>query len=40
MDILRLQRTDSSNIIYKYSYIIQRLIEEAKIMNLILFNKN
>jgi hypothetical protein len=27
MDILRLQRTDSVDIIYKYTYVIQRLIE-------------
>jgi hypothetical protein len=35
---LRIQKSDSERIIYKYSYIIQRLIEESKILTLILFS--
>jgi hypothetical protein len=40
MDILRVERNDSTNIIYKYTYVIQRLIEEAKIITLILYSKS
>lgn len=35
---LRVQKSDSERIIFKYSYIIQRLIEESKILTLILFS--
>ncbi len=35
--ILKVEKSDNEKIIYKYSYIIQRLIEEYKIMTLILF---
>jgi hypothetical protein len=35
---LRVEKSDSERIIYKYSYIIQRLIEESKILTLILFS--
>lgn len=36
---MRFNRQDSEKIIYRYTYVIQRLIEEAKIITLILFNK-
>lgn len=35
--ILGIHKKDRENIIYKYCYIVQRLIEESKILTLILF---
>lgn len=37
-NLLRIERADSERIIYKYSYVVQRLIEESKIITLILFS--
>lgn len=39
-NLLRIQRSDSEKIIYKYSYVVQRLIEESKIITLILFSND
>lgn len=36
--ILQVSQKETGKIIYKYSYIIQRLIEESKILTLILFS--
>lgn len=37
-NLLRIERADSERIIYKYSYVVQRLMEESKIITLILFS--